>query len=336
MIRWTIGGAAAVRTRPGALACALWVAASCASLLPIAGCQQAPSAPQAQKEAAEKKEEGVTLKPEEIEKAGIKTTLSVASHQAVEVGGYALVITREAIAQAVADLSTAAAVERQSRAALARSRSLAGTPGAMAVEAQEAAERQATVDQASLQLAQRKLSALYGRNAPWKDDYANPELAALARGESKLVRVTFPLGALGSGVPRTLRLAHMAESPRSRSFESDTVWSAPADTSLPGRSFFAILKGSDVSEGERLLAWAPVGAPEPGVVIPSGAVLINGGRYWCYVEEKPGVFVRKEIDPGMPTDEGYFVKENVAAGAKIVTESAGELLARELGTAAAE
>src|SRR5207244_5024425 len=129
--------------------------------------------------------EGVTLKPEEIEKAGIKTTLSVASHHAVEVGGYALVIMREAIAQAVADLSTAAAVERQSRAALARSRSLAGTPGAMAVEAQEAAERQATVDQASLQLAQRKLSALYGRNAPWKDDYANPELAALARGASR-------------------------------------------------------------------------------------------------------------------------------------------------------
>ncbi len=342
-IRGTIGGAAAVRTRPGALACALWLAASCAGLVPIAGCQQAPSASQAQKEAAEKKEEGnaadaegVTLKPEEIEKAGIKTTLAVASHHAVEVGGYALVITREAIAQAVADLSTAAAMERQSRAALARSKSLAGTPGAMAVETQEAAERQATVDQASLQLAQRKLSALYGRNAPWKDDYANPELAALARGESKLVRVTFPLGALASGVPRTLRLAHMAESPRSRSFESDTVWSAPADTSLPGRSFFAILKGSDVSEGERLLAWAPVGAPQPGVVIPSGAVLINGGKYWCYVEEKPGRFVRKEIDPGMPTDEGYFVKENVAAGAKIVTESAGELLARELGTAAAE
>src|SRR5436305_1179806 len=200
-IRGTIGGAAAVRTRPGALACALWLAASCAGLVPIAGCQQAPSASQAQKEAAEKKEEGnaadaegVTLKPEEIEKAGIKTTLAVASHHAVEVGGYALVITREAIAQAVAD----------------------------------------------------------------------------------------------------------------------------------------------VSEWERLLAWAPVGAPQPGVVIPSGAVLINGGKYWCYVEEKPGRFVRKEIDPGMPTDEGYFVKENVAAGAKIVTESAGELLARELGTAAAE
>ena len=327
---------------PGAPALAPRLAVSCVTFLLLPGCQQAPSAPQAQSPAAEKEEagnpaaaaEGVTLKPEEIEKAGIKTTPAAASRHAPEVGGYALVIMREAIAQAVADLSTAAAMEHQSRAALARSRSLAGTPGAMAVEAQEAAERQATVDQASLQLAERKLSALYGRNAPWKDDYASPELTALARGESKLVRVTFPLGALGASVPKTLRLAHMAESPGNKSFESGIVWNAPADTSLPGRSFFAILKGSDVSEGERLLAWAPVGAAEPGVLIPYAAVLINGGKYWCYVEEKPGLFVRKEIDPGMPTDEGYFVKEGVAAGASLVTTSAGELLARELGAPA--
>jgi len=327
---------------PGASAPAPGLTVSCVTFLLFAGCQQAPSAPQAPSPAAEKKEagnptaeaEGVTLKPEEIEKAGIKTTPAAASRHAPEVGGYALVIMREAIAQAVADLSTAAAMEHQSRAALARSRSLAGTPGAMAVEAQEAAERQATVDQASLQLAERKLTALYGRNAPWKDDYASPELTTLARGESKLVRVTFPLGALGASMPKTLRLAHMAESLGGRSFESATVWSAPADTSLPGRSFFAILKGSDVSEGERLLAWAPVGAAEPGVLIPYAAVLINGGKYWCYVEEKPGLFVRKEIDPGMPTDEGYFVKEGVAAGAGLVTTSAGELLARELGSPA--
>src|SRR6266513_311896 len=310
-----------------------WVAALCAALLSIAACRQAPSAAQAPAEGAKDnaaaEAPGVTLKPDEVDRMGIRITPVVATQQAPESTGFAFVLTREAIAQSIADLNTAAAVERQSRAALARSRSLAGTPGAMAVEAQEAAERQATVDQASLQLAERKLSALYGRNAPWKDDYASPELTTLARGESKLVRVTFPLGALGASMPKTLRLAHMAESLGGRSFESAIVWSAPADTSLPGRSFFAILKGSDVSEGERLLAWAPVGAAEPGVLIPYAAVLINGGKYWCYVEEKPGRFVRKEIDPGMPTDEGYFVKEGVAAGAGLVTTSAGELLARE-------
>ena len=53
-----------------------------------------------------------------------------------------------------------------------------------------------------------------------------------------------------------------------------------------------------------------------------------------YVEEKAGLFVRREIDVSMPTDEGYFVRKGIAAGAKVVTTSAGQLLARELGTAA--
>ena len=327
---------------PGSWVKVLWplVAVPCAGLLFVAGCQQASSAAQAPAaEAKEEKagaEEGVTLKPEEIEKAGIRTTPAVATEHAPEATGYALVITREAIAQVVADLSTAAAMERQSRAALARSRSLASTPGAVPVEAQEAAERQAAVDHAALMLAERRLSATYGRNAPWKDDYASPELAALASGEIKLARVTFPLGTLGSGVPAKLRLAHLAEGQGSKSLESNTVWNAPADASFPGRSLFALLKSGDVSEGERLLARVAVGAAESGVLIPFDAVVLNGGKYWCYVEEKPGVFVRTEIDPGAPTDEGYFVKEHVAPGAKIVTTSAGQLLARELGSAAAD
>jgi hypothetical protein len=325
---------------PGARAAAPWIAACCASLLLLAGCQQVPSAALAQpadvKENARAEAEGVTLKPDEIEKAGIKTTPAAATRHAPEAIGYALVVTREPIAQAVAELSTAAAMERQSRSALARSRSLAQTPGAMPAEAREAAERQASVDQAALMLAERRLSAVYGRNAPWKDNYASPELAALASGEAKLARVTFPLGALGAAVPARLRLAHLGELPGSKSVESHSVWNAPADVSLPGKSFFAVLKGGEVSEGERLLARTAVGAAESGVVIPFSAVLINGGKYWCYVEEKPGLFVRTEVDPSVPTDEGYFVKEGIAAGANVVASSAGQLLAREFGTAAAD
>jgi len=329
----------AAKWAPGSSATAPWLAVWCASLLlHLAGCQPVSSAEQTQaatKENAVAEAEGVTLKPAEIEKAGIKTTPAAATRHAPETNGYALVITREAIAQAVAELNTAAALERQSRAALARSRGLSGTPGATSVEAQEAAERQAAVDHAALMLAERRLSAVYGRSAPWKDNYASPELSALASGEIKLARVTFPLGALGSGVPATLRLAHLGDSPSSKSFETRTVWSAPADVLLPGRSFFAVLKGSDVSEGERLLARVAVGAAESGVVIPFAAVLMSGGKYWCYVEKKPGLFVRTAIDPSVPTDEGYFVKEGVEAGARIVTTSAGQLLAQELGTPAA-
>jgi hypothetical protein len=316
----------------------LWPALWCTGLLLAAGCHPAPSGGEEKEkaQAADNKEEGITLKPEEVEKAGIKTTPAAASEHAPEVTGYAVVITREAFAQAIADLSTAAAVERQSRAALARSKSLAGTPGAMPVEAQESAERQATVDHAALTLAERRLTAAYGQNPPWKTNYSSPELAALASGELKLARVSFPLGAVGPDVPATLRLTHVGAASEGKSVESHTIWSAPADASLPGRSFFAILKGHDTSEGERLLARASVGATARGVVIPLDAVVMNAGKYWVYVEERPNHFVRTEIDPGVPVDGGYFVKQGVAAGSRIVTSSAGLLLAREFGAEAAD
>jgi hypothetical protein len=316
-----------------------WLATLCAALLAIAGCQHsqppADSAPAEAKDQASAEGEGLSLKPEEIEKAGIKTTPAAAAHQAPEISGYALVLTREAIAQAVADVTSAAAAERQSRAALLRSKGLAGTPGATAIEVQETAERQATIDAAALALAERRMSATFGRNAPWKGDYGSPVLAALASGESKLVRATFPLGALGATLPARLRLTHIGQAQGEKSFESDTVWSAPADASLPGRSFFAILKGSDVSEGERLLARTPVGAAAAGVIVPPAAVLISAGKYWCYVEVKPGHYVRTEIDTSMPSDDGYFVTAGIAPGAKLVTASAGALLAREVNPGSA-
>jgi hypothetical protein len=273
---------------------------------------------------------GVTLTPDEVEKAGIRTTPVAATMRAPESMGYAVVVARETIAQALAELSTAAAVERQSRTVLARDRRLAGTPGAMPIESQEAADRQATVDHAALVLAQRRLSATYGRNAPWKDDYNSRVLSALASGETKLARVTFPLGTLGSSVPVKLRFARVGEGQGSQDTESAAVWSAPADASVPGNSYYAVLPGNAVSEGERLVAYAPIGAAEAGVVVPLVAVVLADSKYWCYVEERPGLFVRTEIDDRIPTDAGYFVKSGVAAGARVVTTSAGQLLAREI------
>jgi hypothetical protein len=79
-----------------------------------------------------------------------------------------------------------------------------------------------------------------------------------------------------------------------------------------------------------LVAYAPTGAAEEGVVVPLSAVLMADSKYWCYVEERPGVFVRTEIDERTPTDAGYFVKGGIVAGARVVTTSAGQLLAREI------
>jgi hypothetical protein len=238
-------------------------------------------------------------------------------------------MAHETIAQAVAELRTAQAAARQSRSAFERSKRLNGTPGAMPADTQETAERQAIADQAALALARQRLSSTFGQNPPWKTREDSPELLALAGGETKLVHLTFPLGALGDASPTRVRLAHINASQGGKSWQSRSVWGAPADATVPGKSFFATLKDGDASEGDHLLAWASVGAPESGVLVPASAVVVSAGKFWCYVEEKPGTFVRTELDPTRPAADGYFVTEGIAAGDKIVTAGAGQLLARE-------
>ena len=280
--------------------------------------------------AEEGPEEGVSLKPEEVEKLGIATTEARAITSEPEAPGFGVVIAHETIAQMVAELRTAIAAAHQSRSAFDRSKRLSGTPGAMPADTQEAAERQAAADQAALELARQRLSSTFGQNPPWKDPQSSPELMALASGQAKLVRTTFPLGSLDDATPSSLRFAHINAANSTKSWQSHSVWRAPADASVPGKSFFAILKTSGASEGDHLLAWAPVGAPESGVLVPAAAAVISAGKYWCYIEEKPNTFVRTEFDPGRPTPEGYFVKEGVSAGDRIVIAAAGQLLAREL------
>jgi len=310
--------------------------AAIASSLLLVGCHKAPATeaaaaePQASSEAEGRGQEGVSLKPEEVETMGITTTAAKSIQSAPEVQGFAVVLTHETIATAVAEIRTAIAAERQSHAALERSRRLAGTPGAMPAEIQEAAERQSSADQAALELARQKLSSSFGLNPPWKNSDNNAELRSLASGESKLVHVTFPLGLLGDSDPAAIRLTRIDSAQGGRSWPSKVIWHAPADATVPGRSYFAILKSNETGEGDHLLAWTPVGAMETGVLVPASAAVISNGKFYCYVEEKPGTFVRTEFDPARPTADGYFVKEGISAGDPIVTHAAGQLLAREM------
>jgi hypothetical protein len=248
---------------------------------------------------------------------------------AEESAGYGVVVPHETIAQAAAEIATAQATERFSQSALKRAKRLSGTPGAVSLDVEETAAHQAAVDSAALTLATQRMSGALGMSPPWKAGENSAILQDLAAGRIKLVRVTFPLGALSGGIPPSLRTAHIGGTKPGKSWRMNKVWDAPADASVPGRSFFALLKGSDAGEGERLLVWAPVGDTVTGVVVPDAAVVMSEGKYWCYIEKKPGTFARTEIDTARPVPEGYFLTEGVASGDKVVTKAAGQLLARE-------
>jgi hypothetical protein len=297
--------------------------------------QSAAKADDAKTEAGAKEDagEGVNLTPDQVEKLGVTTQPAQAIEYSDEAAGFGVVVNHETIAQATAELATAEATERLSRSSLARARKLAGTPGAVSADIEETAAQKSEVDAAALTLTTRRLSATLGMNPPWKNGDKSDVLQALAAGTIKMVRVTFPLGSLSGATPAKLRAAHIGAKPGT-GWKMNAVWDAPADATVPGRSFFALLKGSDAGEGERLQVWAPIGAPASGVMIPAAAAVMSEGKFWCYVEKKPGTFARVELDTDRPTADGYFVTQGVVAGDKIVTVSAGQLLAKESGSGA--
>jgi hypothetical protein len=324
-------------------------AALCLGILGLTGCHRAPPAENAkggdaaqpapkeetQNEGAREGAEGVTLTAEQAEKLGVATEPAKSIQYTAETSGFGIVISHDTIATAVAEVTTAQAAGRQSHAALERVHRLIGTPGAMSADAVESAARQAETDGAALALAEQRLTAIIGTRPPGGVATNGPVLHELASGKVKLLRATFPLGALQGSAPATLRAAHLdALSPGAahpaQGWSLNSVWAAPADATLPGRSFFGLLKNSDAGEGERLLVWAPgTGPSQQGVVVPADSLVISEGKYWCYLETKPYVYVRRQINPDRPLADGYFVTEGIAAGDKLVTAAAGLLLARE-------
>jgi hypothetical protein len=288
------------------------------------------------KGAGENVGDGVTLTPDQIEKLGVVTQPAQLFEYTEEIAGYGVVLSHDIIAQAAAELLTAQVAERVSSSALARAKGLAGTPGAVSAEVEEAAAQKAAVDAAALTLTNQRLSSTLGMKPPWKGGGRSATLQDLASGRIKLVRVTFPLGSLSSGTPASLRVARIGieEAKPGTGWKMSVIWDASADASVPGRSFFALLKDSDAGEGERLQVWAPIGESVSGVVVPIAAVVMSEGKYWCYVEKPPRTFVRIEIDTTQPTADGYFVSQRVGPGDHVAVTAVGQLLAKESASGA--
>jgi hypothetical protein len=270
---------------------------------------------------------GVTLKAEEIQSMGITVQPAVAAQYQGQVSGYGVVTALDTIAQADSDFLTAQATAAQSQAAAARARSLAtGEEAAISREQLEAAQSKAAADQAALALARRKSEAAFGLNSPFRNPDARARvMGEFASGAAVLVRVTFP--ATGGEAPRQLIISRMGAD--AKSWTTTTIWDAPADPSVPGRSFYAIVHGSDLAQNERVTAAIPSGAAQAGAKIPAHAVVFGESEAWVYVQTAARTFLRSKVDTSRPMGDGYFVT-GIKPGDKIVVDGAGLLLAHEV------
>ncbi len=298
----------------------------------------------------------LVLTLEERQKLGITTAPAQAITYSNSSAAFGVVLSHETIAQAVADLETAASAAHLSQIALTRGQKLASGPGALGVDTIETLQKQRAADQAALSLARRKITAVVGMRFPWQGAEGDTGvLDALASGEAKLVRATFPSGVFAGVAPKSLRLVplepgtdpspsansaqragHAPTPATNTSLTASPVWDAPQDPNLPGRSFFALLRNAAIAEGSRfqVVPTSPANGMT-GVLVPASAIVITSGQYWCYLEKKPGTFARVSIVIDKPLGAGYFVSDGVGLsdGDQVVTSSAGLLLAREMNAA---
>lgn len=282
-------------------------------------------------ERGEKGKEAITLTPEQLDKLGVTTQPAQTTAYREETTGYGVVLEHQLIAQAVAEQQSAQVSAHFSAAALERVRRLHDTPGAMSADLEQTAEQKSAVDSAALTLSTEKLSSIWGIKPPWGEDIHDSRVPALAHGDLQLLKVTFPLGTIAT-LPAELHGGRIGGSLTEASARLHPVWPAPADATIPGRSYFTVMPAGAFAEGERLQAWAPTGEPVSGVLIPAAAVVLNAGKFWCYVQGQSGAFTHAEVDTSKPTAGGYVVTEGVKAGDKIAVTGAAELLAKETGS----
>jgi hypothetical protein len=280
----------------------------------------------------------MTLTGEEIGRLGIRTEPARTITFTPRVRGYGVVADLSRVAQLDADLHTAEASATQSAASLKRAHALYGKSAhAISLESLEAAEKQAEADQIQVQLAERREIAAYGQNAPWLNEARRGDiLPDLTTGHLVLVEATFPLGETLTGPPSSLVVTRLNTQPDQLGSTATLVWDAPADPTIPGRSFYALITGSDLAQGEHVLVFAPTGSPSKGVIVPAEAIVLSDNQAWCYVLASNGKASRISISLSEPVEGGYFIQQGIAAGAAIVVRGGGLLLARELGPTTSE
>jgi len=304
--------------------------AALAALLALCACGK--GAPAADKKEADKDEgPGITLTEEQSEGLGLQTAkLTPASYRG-QLAGYGMVMSFDTIAQSDADTTSAEAAAAQSQAAAARARDLStGEDAAVSRETYEAAAAKAATDAASVLLARRKADAAFGPDAPWRTPAQRTAiLQRLQSGKSVLVKVTFPIGA--TVAPQRFNVARMGAN--GRSWPTGAVWNAPADAAIPGRSLFALVDGSGLAQGERVIATIPVGAAVAGVLVPRSALVMGESDSWAYLKTGENTYVRSRIDTSRPDGDGYFVSQGFTPGQEVVTTGAGQLYAREVNPA---
>jgi len=196
-------------------------------------------------------------------------------------------------------------------------------------KAVQAAEATFRSDQAALHNAEQALELakmptiqrwgpVVGR---WITDDA-PLLHDVLEGRRLLLQVTSP-----AGVTPTQRLVVQTGQHATEASLLSLIPRVDSRFQTPSYLYTA-LASRELVPGMNVVAFAPRGSQQPGVLLPREAVLWWQGKSWAYIETVPGSFTRKEVSLDTPLNDGWFVRD-LMPGNHVVTTGAQQLLSQE-------
>jgi membrane fusion protein, heavy metal efflux system len=328
-----------------AISSRLLVAVLCATLL--AGCSKpdAENAKPATSEEAKKPERVqhgpngeviVTLNAANLGAMGLQTAALEPMKLAPEVKAYGRVLDVSGLATLMAELTTSRAAAEASQAELARLKTLSAQNNASA-RALQSAEAAAVKAQAQVESTRLRILAGWGSAIATRQDLV-AFVQSLSGLESALVEVDLPAGEPLKSEPTGAKLFTVAEpeKPVAAAF----LGPAPVvDPMMQGRGFVLLVSPNParLTPGGAVIAFLTIeGEPQSGVLLPRSAVVRHNGSTWVYIEISPKTFQKTEVTLGQPLETGWFVREKVKPGEKVVTVAAQQLLSEELNTPAEE
>lgn len=261
---------------------------------------------------------------------GLQTAALSPVEVSPEIKTYGRVLDTASLASQVADLASANAASTASQAELARLKSLAAQNNA-STRALEAAEAAAARDQVQTEAARLKLLGTWGSVIAGRQDLA-AFVRSLSSLESVLVQLNFSPSDSPNQIPTHARILTLADG--AKPIEAQFVGPAPAiDPLVQGRGLLFLISPNTLrlAPGTAVTGFIDSSREiQNGVTVPRDAIVRFNGVAWVYVQAGDDTFHRTEARLERPMPEGWFVREKLNSGVKIVIKGAQQLLSEEL------
>ena len=278
---------------------------------------------------------GVVLGADARERAQLEVETLAAAQLERELRAYGEVLDPAPLAELSFALSAADAARSASARELERARGLFRQDENTSARELEAAEAALERDRSAAETLRARLVGSYGAGLARRADLA-ALVQSLVAGQTALARLDLPLGEGADAEPLSARVSPLEGDAAPR--EANLMGPLPsANPALPGRSFLCLVGAPAPPAGMPLEGWLAVaGPPRAGVVVPRAALVRHAGAVYVYVERSAGEFERRAVEPLRAQGDGWFLGSGLAAGERVVSAGAQQLLSLELLAAGGE